>query len=98
MDAPAIRWNRYEYDTFASDRHQLIEHLDLREATLVGFSMGGGEVVRYLSRFGSGRMDRAVLVSAVTPYLTKTNDNPDGADPRYSRTWKRASGRTVPPS
>ena len=76
-DAP---WDGYDYDTFVADLHDLIEELDLTEATLVGFSMGGGEVVRYLSTYGSGRIAKAVLVAAVTPYLLKADDNPDGVD------------------
>jgi len=56
-----------------------MEHLDLREATLVGFSMGGGEVVRYLGRYGSDRVGKAVLAAAVPPYLFKSADNPEGA-------------------
>lgn len=71
-------WHGYEYDTFAADLHALLEHLDLREVTLVGFSMGGGEVVRYLSRYGSGRIAAAVLAAAVPPYLYAGEDNPDG--------------------
>lgn len=71
-------WQGYDYDTFAADLHTLLEHLDLREATLVGFSMGGGEVVRYLSRYGSGRIAAAVLAAAVPPYLYASEDNPDG--------------------
>lgn len=74
-------WNGYDYDTFAGDLNSLIEKLDLRGAALVGFSMGGGEVVRYLSRYGTGRVTKAVLISAVTPYLLKTADNPEGVDP-----------------
>lgn len=73
-------WSGYDYDTMAADLHSLMEELDLRGATLVGFSMGGGEVVRYLSRYGSGRVKSAVLVSAVTPFLLKTESNPDGVD------------------
>jgi len=71
-------WDGYDYDTFAADLHALLEHLDLRDATLVGFSMGGGEVVRYLSTYGSGRVARAVLAAAVPPYLYRAEDNPDG--------------------
>ena len=70
----------YDYDTLAGDLHTLIEKLALTDATLVGFSMGGGEVVRYLSRYGTTRVTKAVLVSAVTPYLLKGDDNPDGVD------------------
>ena len=75
-------WGDYDYDTLADDLNALIEGLELEDATLVGFSMGGGEVVRYLSLYGSTRVSRAVLVSAVTPYLLKTDDNPDGVDPK----------------
>ncbi len=70
----------YDYDTFASDLAALLEALDLRDAVLVGFSMGGGEVVRYLHRFGSERVGKAVLVSAVPPYLLKDDSNPEGID------------------
>lgn len=70
----------YDYDTLAADLHVLIEKLGLQDATLVGFSMGGGEVIRYLSRYGTARVTKAALVSAVTPYLLKTEDNPDGVD------------------
>lgn len=71
-------WTGYDYDTFAADLQALLTHLDLREATLVGFSMGGGEVARYLGRYGSERIARAVLAAAVPPYLYKSDDNPDG--------------------
>lgn len=71
----------YDYDTLASDLNDLVRTLALKDATLVGFSMGGGEVVRYLSQYGDeGRVAKAVLVSAVPPYLLKTADNPDGVD------------------
>jgi pimeloyl-ACP methyl ester carboxylesterase len=73
-------WDGYNYDTFASDLNDLMEELELSNAALVGFSMGGGEVVRYLSTYGSARVSKAVLVSAVTPYLMKTADNPTGID------------------
>jgi pimeloyl-ACP methyl ester carboxylesterase len=68
----------YDYNTLASDLNELMEALDLRSATLVGFSMGGGEVARYLATYGSERVRSAVLISAVTPYLLKTDDNPEG--------------------
>ncbi len=71
-------WGGYDYDTFAADLNALLEHLDVREATLVGFSMGGGEVVRYLGTYGSDRVAQAVLAAAVPPYLYKSDDNPDG--------------------
>ncbi len=73
-------WDGYDYDTLADDLNILMEELELEGATLVGFSMGGGEVVRYLSEYGSDRVTRAVLVGAVTPFLLKTDDNPDGVD------------------
>ncbi len=75
-------WEGYDYDTFAADLHALMEELDLQDATLVGFSMGGGEVIRYLSRYGSTRVAKAVLVAAVTPFLLKTENNPGGIDPQ----------------
>ncbi len=68
----------YDYDTFAADLNALLEHLDLREVTLVGFSMGGGEVVRYIGSYGTDRIAKAVLAAAVPPYLYKSDDNPDG--------------------
>jgi pimeloyl-ACP methyl ester carboxylesterase len=71
-------WDGYDYDTFAADLHTLIEHLDLRDATLVGFSMGGGEVARYISTYGTERVSKAVLAAAVPPYLYKAADNPEG--------------------
>lgn len=71
-------WEGYDYDTFAADLDALLAHLDLRDVTLVGFSMGGGEVVRYLSAYGDGRVAKAVLAAAVPPFLLKTDDNPDG--------------------
>jgi pimeloyl-ACP methyl ester carboxylesterase len=71
-------WNGYEYDTFAADLAALFDHLDLRGAALVGFSMGGGEVVRYIANHGAGRVAKAVLAGAVPPYLYKSDDNPEG--------------------
>ena len=73
-------WTGYEYDTLARDLDRLLTKLDLRNVTLVGFSMGGGEVARYLGRYGAERVRRAVFVSAVTPYLLKAADNPAGVD------------------
>ena len=68
----------YDYDTFAADLSTLLEHLDLREAVLVGHSMGTGEVTRYLSRYGPGRVAKGVLVSPIPPYLLQADDNPGG--------------------
>lgn len=75
-------WSGYDYDTFAADLNAVVEKLDVSGATLIGFSMGGGEVVRYLSRYGTTRVSKAALVSAVTPYLLKDASNPDGVDPK----------------
>ena len=72
-------WSGYDYDSFASDLNGLIEFLDLKEVTLVGFSMGGGEVVRYLSTYGDERVSKAVLAAAVPPYLLQNEGHPDGA-------------------
>lgn len=73
-------WDGYDYDTLASDLNAILTELDLQNVTLVGFSMGGGEVARYMSRYNGARVARAIFVSAVTPYLLKTDDNPDGVD------------------
>ena len=71
-------WSGYDYDTFAADLDALMTQLDLKAATLVGFSMGGGEVARYISTYGTGRVSKAVFAAAVPPYLYKSADNPDG--------------------
>jgi pimeloyl-ACP methyl ester carboxylesterase len=71
-------WTGYDYGTFAADLNVLLEHLDLTDVTLVGFSMGGGEVVRYLATYGATRVSRAVLLAAVPPYLYLASDNPEG--------------------
>lgn len=68
----------YDYDTLTDDLAALMEQLDLQDATLVGFSMGGGEVARYIPRHGAERLRSVVFASAVPPYLMKTDDNPDG--------------------
>ena len=70
----------YNYDTFAEDLQQLITQLKLRDFTLVGFSMGGGEVARYIGKYGSKGVNKAVIISGVPPYLLKTADNPEGVD------------------
>jgi len=71
-------WTGYDYDTFTADLATLLDHLDLGEATLVGFSMGGGEVARYIGRYGTDRVAKAVLAAAVPPYLYHSDDNPEG--------------------
>jgi non-heme chloroperoxidase len=70
----------YNYDTFAEDLHKVVTKLKLHDFTLVGFSMGGGEVARYIGKFGSKGVSKAVIISGVPPYLLKTADNPEGVD------------------
>jgi len=70
----------YHYDTFAEDLRKLVTHLKLRNFALVGFSMGGGEVARYIGRHGSKGVTKAVFISSVPPFLLKTADNPEGVD------------------
>ena len=70
----------YDYDTFAADLNALLEHLDLSDIVLGGFSMGSGEVTRYLGNYGSARVGKAALFGAIPPFLLKTDDNPDGVD------------------
>jgi non-heme chloroperoxidase len=70
----------YDYDTFAADLNTIMTDLDLRDAILVGHSMGTGEVTRYLGAYGSERVSSAVLMSPLAPFLLKTPDNPDGVD------------------
>jgi non-heme chloroperoxidase len=71
----------YNYNTFAADLHALVKHLDLSNFTLVGFSMGGGEVARYIGRYGSEHVSKAVIIGGIPPYLLKTVDNLEGVDP-----------------
>lgn len=68
----------YDYDTFAADLDAVLTHLDLQDAVLVGFSMGTGEVARYLSTYGSSRVAKAVFLGSLEPYLLQTDDNPTG--------------------
>jgi non-heme chloroperoxidase len=70
----------YDYDTFAEDLAAVLEHLELTRCVLVGFSMGTGEVARYLATYGSSRVSKAVLMGAIPPFLLKTDDNPDGVE------------------
>jgi non-heme chloroperoxidase len=70
----------YNYDTFAEDLHQLVTQLKLQDFGLVGFSMGGGEVARYLGKHGSKGVTKTVFISSVPPFLLKTADNPEGVD------------------
>ncbi|WP_062011893.1 alpha/beta fold hydrolase [Aureimonas sp. AU4] len=70
----------YDYDTFADDLASVLEGLNLNDVSLVGFSMGGGEIARYLGRHGASRVSKAVLVASVAGYLLKDDTNPDGVD------------------
>ncbi len=70
----------YNYDTFAADLHTLVTELELEDFTLVGFSMGGGEVARYIGKYGSQDVSKAVIIGGVPPFLLKTPDNPEGVD------------------
>ena len=70
----------YNYDTFAADLQKLVTHLKLKNFSLVGFSMGGGEVARYIGKYGSKGVSKAVIIGGVPPYLLKTADNPEGVD------------------
>ena len=70
----------YNYDTFAEDLHKLVTKLNLRDFAVVGFSMGGGEVARYIGKYGSMGVTKAVIIGAIPPFLLKTSDNPEGVD------------------
>jgi non-heme chloroperoxidase len=73
-------WQGYDYDTFAADINDLINHLGLDKVTLVGFSMGGGDVTRYIGNYGSARVAGLVLLGAVTPIFGQAEDYPEGVD------------------
>ena len=73
-------WTGYDYDTLSDDLKDVLDALDLSDVALVGFSMGGGEIARYMGRHGGARVTRAVLVSSVVPFLLKTSDHPEGVD------------------
>ena len=70
----------YDYDTLTADLHQIITKLDLRQCALAGFSMGGGEVARYIGKYGTERVSHAAFLAAIPPFLLKTADNADGVD------------------
>lgn len=88
-------WTGYDYDTFADDIAQLINHLDLRDVTLVGFSMGGGDISRYIARHGSERVAGVVLLGAVTPLFGKKADFRKVSTPRCSTVSRLACCRIV---
>jgi non-heme chloroperoxidase len=74
-------WNGYDYDTLADDLADVMIACDAQNAALIGFSMGGGEVARYMSRHGGKGVTQAVLIASIVPYMLKTGDNPNGVDP-----------------
>ena len=73
-------WESYDYDTLASDLNDLITQLNLSKVTLVGFSMGGGEIARYIGKYGTEKIEKVVLISSVTPFMLATNDNNEGIE------------------
>jgi non-heme chloroperoxidase len=80
----------YDYDTLASDTYKLLETLDLHDVALVGFSMGGGEVARYMGKYNNGRVTKVVFMSCITPFLRKQGDNVEGVDPAVFEGIKQA--------
>ena len=84
---PAVGYN---YDTFAADLDAVLKTLDLRDVALVGFSMGTGEVTRYIGKYGTDRVRKAVLIGTLGPYLVKTPDNNEGVDPSVFEGLKNA--------
>lgn len=82
-------WNGYDYDTLAEDLNAVLNTLDLQEATLIGFSMGGGEVAKYCSKYGVGRLSNVILISSILPGLKQSEENPDGTtDEQYAEMLK----------
>lgn len=73
-------WENYDYDTLADDLKAMLDHLHLTDVTLVGFSMGGGEIARYIGKYGIDKISKVVLISSVTPFMLKTYGNPEGVD------------------
>lgn len=73
-------WKGYDYDSLTDDLHTIIQQLELMNVTLVGFSMGGGEVARYFTRYNGENVSKAILVSSILPFMLKTDDNPEGLE------------------
>jgi non-heme chloroperoxidase len=86
----------YDWDTFAADLAALIDKLDLSDVTLVGPSMGTGEVTRYLSTYGSAKIDRAVLIGPIPPYLSQAPDNPDGVPANLFDGFRQSAAADAP--
>jgi peroxiredoxin len=70
----------YDYDTMASDLNDIVDKLNLKDIILCGFSMGGGEVARYIGKYGTGNLNKTILISAVTPFLKETDNNKNAVD------------------
>ena len=81
-------WNGYDYDTLAKDLKDLMEGLNLKDAIIIGFSMGGGEVARYIGNYGSANIAKAGLISSVPPFMLKTEDNPEGIEKKVFEGFK----------
>ncbi|HEA31534.1 MAG TPA: alpha/beta hydrolase [Leeuwenhoekiella sp.] len=79
----------YDYDTLAKDLNDLINALDLKDVILTGFSMGGGEVARYIGKYGTDKVAKAALVSSVVPFMLKTSDNPNGVPEETFESFKK---------
>jgi non-heme chloroperoxidase len=86
----------YDYDTFAADLDKLLKKLKLTKVALVGFSMGSGEVTRYLGKYGTKRVRKAVLIGTLGPYLVKAPDNPEGVDAKVFADIKAAIRKDRP--
>jgi non-heme chloroperoxidase len=86
----------YDWDTFAADLAKLIDTLGLEDVALVGHSMGTGEVTRYLSTYGSGKVDRAVLIGPIPPFLSQAPDNPDGVPANLFDGFRQAAAADTP--
>ena len=91
-------WDGYDYDTLSDDLAAVLEQTGARDATLLGFSMGGGEVARYMSRHGAANVKQAILVASIVPYMLKTADNPKGTDKPVFDQAGRPSRPTAPSS
>ncbi|MGQ0543641.1 MAG: alpha/beta fold hydrolase [Blastocatellia bacterium] len=89
-------WDGYDFDTLASDLNSIIERLNLKDVILAAHSMACGEVIRYLTKFGPNRVSKIVLVSPTTPFILKTNDNPEGIDRSLLERFRLALQRDVP--
>ncbi|QYA25755.1 alpha/beta hydrolase [Gramella sp. MT6] len=82
-------WTNYDYNTLAKDLEDIITKLELSEVTIIGFSMGGGEVAHYIGNYGSSKLSKAALISAVPPFMLKTEDNPEGLEKEVFEGFKK---------